>query len=125
MLETTFYNKLANKLKKAGWFVQKIHQGRFGQGFPDVILISPEGDVIFLELKVGTNKLSALQKKKLTEIERHDGISIVGRYYDGVIFLPIYDAIFWEADRKAAIKEKSLSEQYCQTLETIWEGKKK
>ena len=118
MLETTFYNKLAKKLRAAGWFVQKIHQGRFGQGFPDCVLIDPEGETIYLELKVGSNKLSALQKKKLKEIDNHGAVAIVGRYCGEATFITIQEA---EKDLKRSFKMARL---YCQELKAIWEEKR-
>ena len=118
MLESRFYNKLATKLKKAGWFVQKIHQGRFGQGFPDCVLIDPDGVVIFCELKVGNNKLSALQKKKLEAIANQGACAIVGRYSDGATFEAI-------GNKKDEESSWSLADSYCPLIQTIWEEKKK
>ena len=128
MLETTFYNKLAKKLKAAGWFVQKIHQGRFGQGFPDCVLIDPDGETIYLELKVGDNKLSALQKKKLREIDNHGAIAIVGRFCGEATFQTIQEVL----DKDQGMTRPRLKQlaaltfgPNCQTLKTIWEEKKK
>lgn len=117
MLETTFYNKLAKKLKASGWFVQKIHQGRFGQGFPDCVLLDPDGETIYLELKVGKNKVSALQKKKLTAIDRMGAVAIVGRYYEEAHFLTIQEAEGEDGNIRRTTKE------YCKIIKTIWEGK--
>lgn len=117
MLESTFYNKLADKLKRAGWIVKKIHQGRFGSGLLDAILIDPEGEVVFLELKVGDNKLSALQKKNLRAFDKQGAVVIVGRMCGEATFLTIQETE--GSDGKIRIK----TWQQCQTLKKIWEEK--
>ena len=120
MLESTFYNNLAGKLRKKDWRVNKISQGRFGSGFPDSILIDPEGEVIFLELKVGSNKLSALQKKNLREIDKLGAISIVGRFCGEATFITIQEA---EGEILDKDHDWTRTRQHCQTLKKIWEDK--
>lgn len=82
MTETNFGKKLRKKLTEAGWMYEKIPCGRFKQGFPDCILIDPEGVVVFAELKVGFNPVSQLQKKKLKQLANQGAVAMVIRLND-------------------------------------------
>lgn len=114
MTETNFGKKLRKKLVAAGWMYEKIPCGRFKQGFPDCILIDPDGDVIFAELKVGFNPLSPLQKKKLEQLDKQGADSCVIRLCDGIIITS------WRG-RAFKLGERGYSLQ--KIIEQIWEGK--
>ena len=115
MTETQFGQKLKKKLEAKGWLWEKIPQGRFKGGFPDVVLIDPGGYVIFMELKVGRNICSKLQRLKLKAIDRHGAIAIVGRL-DG-------EATFKTIQQDLEANSKSGALLYCEILKDIWEEK--
>ena len=116
MTETQFGQKLKKKLEVAGWLWEKIPQGRFKGGWPDVTLIDPYGDALFLELKVGANVVSRLQKIKLRRIDKQGATAIIGRLHGEISFKTIQQECNEGQGRALAL-------DYCKILKTIWEGK--
>ena len=116
MTETNFWKKLKKKLEAAGWLCEKIPQGRFKAGFPDCVLIGEEGEVIFMELKVGSNKVPKLQEKKLRAMDRKGACAIIGRYDGKVSFKTIQEEMKEEESKESTVES-------CINIEEIWEDK--
>jgi len=114
MTETNFGKKLRKKLTEAGWMCEKIPCGRFKQGFPDCILIDPDGMVIFAELKVGYNPVTPLQRKKLEQLDGKGCNACVIRLCDNILITS------WRG-RSFKLGEKGYFLQ--KEIEQIWEGK--
>ena len=60
------------ELKTYGCFAHKVAE-RFSSGFPDLIVINKKGKVMFIEVKVGKNKLTKLQEHFLDSIDGQGG----------------------------------------------------
>lgn len=70
MRESRIENRLTRRLKNAGWLSLKfISPGN--AGVPDRLLISPEGRVIFAELKTETGRLSPTQKAQIQRLRKY------------------------------------------------------
>ena len=70
MKESTIESRLVKGAKDAGWIAFKfISPGNVG--VPDRLLISPNGRIIFVELKTDTGKLTPLQKLQIIRLEKY------------------------------------------------------
>ncbi len=70
MKESTIEGRLVRSAKQAGWLALKfVSPGN--AGVPDRMLISPEGRIIFVELKTETGRLSKMQKAQIERLRRH------------------------------------------------------
>lgn len=70
MLERDIEKKLARLVKELGGLCYKfVSPGN--DGVPDRIIITPEGEVWFLELKTETGRLSPRQKFQIDRLHRH------------------------------------------------------
>lgn len=70
MRESRIENRLTRRLKNAGWLSLKfISPGN--AGVPDRLLISPEGRVIFAELKTETGRLSPTQNAQIQRLRKY------------------------------------------------------
>lgn len=77
MKESVLVTHIIKTLKKRGAYCEKIWGGGFQKaGIPD-ILASYKGYFIGIEVKVGNNKPSPLQVKKIELINQSGGIGIV------------------------------------------------
>ena len=74
--ERAFVSELVKIFRQHDCFVHKVAE-RFASGFPDLIIINPHGKVLFVEVKVGKNKLSPLQEHFLSKIQEHRGNAYV------------------------------------------------
>ena len=72
MLEKELERKCAKVAKSAGAIFWKF-QSPGTNGVPDRIMILPNGKVIFIEFKVGKNKLSKLQAAIIEKIRKNHG----------------------------------------------------
>ena len=67
--EAVVENKTKRSLRLSGSFVLKLNvQGR--RGFPDVLVIEPDGGMRFIEFKRKGGKLSKLQEVTIRELTR-------------------------------------------------------
>lgn len=70
MRESAIERKFVNRLRAAGCLVYKfISPGN--DGVPDRIVITPEGQVVFVELKTEKGRLSEVQKVQLRRLQEH------------------------------------------------------
>lgn len=69
MRESTFGDAVVHALRGAGAFVHKMHGSAFGQaGMPDLFVAHMDW-IGWVELKVGSNKLTPLQAARMRQIE--------------------------------------------------------
>ena len=80
MNETQYTRKLRKRLEGKGYLVHKTSE-RFSAGWPDLVAIKDH--VLFIEVKVGKNKLSKLQSLKLHEITNVGGLAFEVRWEKG------------------------------------------
>lgn len=70
MRESGIEARLIKGATKAGWLALKfVSPGN--AGVPDRMLISPEGNVIFAELKTESGKLTALQSAQIARLRKY------------------------------------------------------
>lgn len=70
MKESTIEARLVKGAKQAGWLIRKfVSPGN--AGVPDRMLISPDGHLIFVELKTETGRLTALQSAQIAMLRRY------------------------------------------------------
>ena len=67
LLERDLSGIIGRNLKKHGYLTFRI-ENSIGQGFPDMIVISPAGRTTYIELKVGTPRLRPSQRKTLGQM---------------------------------------------------------
>ena len=68
MLESKIQNKKIKELEKQGYYVIKLIVTN-RPGIPDLIAIPPNSDVLFIEVKGPTGKVSKLQEFRHKELE--------------------------------------------------------
>lgn len=67
MLESKIQNKKIKELEKQGYYVIKLIVTN-RPGIPDLIAIPPNSDVLFVEVKTVTGKVSKLQEYRHKEL---------------------------------------------------------
>ena len=67
MLESKIQNKKIKELEKQGYYVIKLIVTN-RPGIPDLIAIPPNSDVLFVEVKTSTGKVSKLQEFRHQEL---------------------------------------------------------
>lgn len=70
MRESQIQSKKIKELEAQGYYVIKLVKTN-RNGIPDLIAIPPNSDVLFIEVKGPTGKLSALQEYRIKELEIH------------------------------------------------------
>jgi Holliday junction resolvase-like predicted endonuclease len=70
MRESQIQSKKIKELEAQGYYVIKLVKTN-RNGIPDLIAIPPNSDVLFVEVKGPTGKLSALQEYRIKELETH------------------------------------------------------
>jgi hypothetical protein len=70
MRESQIQSKKIKELEAQGYYVIKLVKTN-RNGIPDLIAIPPNSDVLFIEVKGPTGKLSALQEYRIKELETH------------------------------------------------------
>jgi Holliday junction resolvase-like predicted endonuclease len=68
MLESKIQNKKIKELEKQGYYVIKLIVTN-RPGIPDLIAIPPNSDVLFVEVKGPTGKVSKLQEFRHKELQ--------------------------------------------------------
>lgn len=70
MKESAIEARLVKGAKQAGWLIRKfVSPGN--AGVPDRMLISPDGHLVFVELKTETGRLTALQSAQIAMLRRY------------------------------------------------------
>lgn len=96
MKENQFQAKIVKMLKDKGCFIFNIHGERMQKkGIPDLLVIGLKWKG-FLELKVGKNQCTEIQKKQMEEIEKRD--------------FPVY-VLRWDVKYKAIYIENRIGEK--------------
>jgi len=73
MTEKDIQKKIIRHLKNTGWFVRKLHQGKYsGAGMPDIHALK-DGIPIYVEVKRPGKKPTKLQAAILEDLEMHGG----------------------------------------------------
>lgn len=67
MREQQIQTKRIKQLEADGYYVIKLIKTN-KNGIPDLVALSPDGDILFVEVKRPTGKLSELQKYRLKEL---------------------------------------------------------
>jgi Holliday junction resolvase-like predicted endonuclease len=70
MTEQQIQSKRIKQLEAEGYYVIKLVKTN-KNGIPDLIAIPKDSDVLFVEVKRPTGKLSKLQEYRLKELENH------------------------------------------------------
>jgi Holliday junction resolvase len=70
MTEQQIQSKKIKELEAQGYYVIKLINTN-KNGIPDLIAIPPNSDVIFVEVKKPTGKLTKLQEFRARELEKH------------------------------------------------------
>lgn len=70
MRESQIQSKKIKELEAQGYYVIKLVKTN-RNGIPDLIAIPLNSDVLFIEVKGPTGKLSALQEYRIKELETH------------------------------------------------------
>lgn len=68
MIEKVIENKLILKTKKSGGLCVKFYPAFFA-GFPDRIVLLPEGKMLFVELKAPGKKPSKIQRAVIAKLQ--------------------------------------------------------
>ena len=72
--------KIIKLLKANGYLVINNHATAIGmRGVPDLLVISPEGKMTFIEIKYGKDRLSELQKYFIEELKKRNVSVIIAR----------------------------------------------
>lgn len=69
MLEKEIERRMCEMVRKRGGLAYKFTSPQ-NPGVPDRLVISPTGDVWFVELKTETGRLSKIQKQQIRELEK-------------------------------------------------------
>lgn len=70
MKEQQIQAKKIKELEEQGYYVIKLINTN-KNGIPDLIAIPPNSDVLFIEVKGPTGKLSSLQEHRIKELTKH------------------------------------------------------
>ena len=73
MKESQIQSKKIKELEAQGYYVIKLIKTN-KNGIPDLLVIPPNSDVLFIEVKGPTGKLSKLQEYRIKELTTH-GVS--------------------------------------------------
>lgn len=84
MSEQKLQKQIIDWLKTNGYWVVKVIVAN-RSGIPDIIACSPEGMLVAIEVKYGSNKASPLQEYNIAEINKRKGIAFVTWDLDTVI----------------------------------------
>lgn len=76
MSEQVLQTKILKYLESRGFWVVKIIRAN-RSGIPDILALSPEGELFGIEVKFGKNTASELQKYHLNEIAKRKGKAIL------------------------------------------------
>lgn len=66
--ETTGSIGIIRKMRERGWYCGKIGGGKYNKGWPDWYCYHTNFGHRWLEMKAGSNKLTAYQKKRFNEL---------------------------------------------------------
>ena len=68
--ESSYQKKLINRYEKEeGYLVLKLIQVQKA-GYPDLLLLKPNGEIRFVEVKAKRGRLSKIQKYRIDELKR-------------------------------------------------------
>lgn len=84
MSEQKLQKKIIDWLKANNYWVVKVMVAN-RSGVPDILACSPEGMLVAIEVKYGSNKASPLQEYNIAEINKRKGIAFVTWDLDTVI----------------------------------------
>lgn len=70
MKESQIQSKKIKELEAQGYYVLKLIKTN-KNGIPDLLVIPPNSDVLFIEVKGPTGKLSKLQEYRIKELTAH------------------------------------------------------
>jgi len=62
VLEKDIESAFQRKAKSLGWLTHKLDSGRVSRGWPDRMVLLPNGNIVFIELKTPKGKVSQLQE---------------------------------------------------------------
>lgn len=71
MLEKDIESAFQRKAKANGWLTQKLDTGKISRGWPDRLIILPNGGVVFVEFKTPRGKLSPLQEHRIGQLREY------------------------------------------------------
>lgn len=66
--EKVYQAKLIRRFKKEGYLVLKLIQVQEA-GYPDLLLLKPDGEIRFVEVKARRGRLSEIQKTRITQLQ--------------------------------------------------------
>ena len=78
MLEKQLQQKVIALCSAMGIIARKTN-AESNRGFPDLTLITPNGHVLFVELKTKTGRLSRLQERTLAQLKQNNANAYVCR----------------------------------------------
>ncbi len=84
IIESKIQRNIVAKLESLGYLVRKMDSST-SVGWPDLIAISPEGVVYFLEVKTATGRLSKLQERTINQLRKNHGNVAVVRSVEEVL----------------------------------------
>ena len=67
--ESSYQKRLINFYEKAGYLVLKLIQVQKA-GYPDLLLLRPNGEIRFVEVKAKRGRLSKIQRYRIDELKR-------------------------------------------------------
>ena len=67
--ESSYQKRLINFYEKNGYLVLKLIQVQKA-GYPDLLLLRPNGEIRFVEVKAKRGRLSKIQKYRIDELKR-------------------------------------------------------
>ena len=80
-LEADWSRYVCDRLKKAGWFVQRIESGSTGRGIPDMFVVTDTGRPVWIENKI----LPAIPENKLAQLKVGETVKLKLPYRPGQI----------------------------------------
>ena len=85
--ESSLQGSIMYAARRLGFLAVKL-RGHGRRGMPDLLLISPEGVVGFLEVKIPGGKLSALQERFINTLHQHgQRVATVWKLEEAIAFL--------------------------------------
>lgn len=70
MLESKIQQKCVAHAKSIGYLCRKMDSSS-SVGWPDLLLVSPTGTVLFIEVKTATGRLSKMQTRTINQLEKN------------------------------------------------------
>ena len=67
--ESSYQKKLIKQFESEGYLVLKLIQVQKA-GYPDLLLLKPNGEIRFVEVKAKRGRLSKIQKYRIDELKR-------------------------------------------------------